>query len=125
MRVGHPNPLCLCLQGQQNVSLIVYGTRQLFEVLFPFFFSETRGQPGQSSPAMQGRLRDPEGDRPRRLRRGLRGQAEELRPGLRPQDPQQVGDAEESRDGLLPGGARRPRVWRPPLDHQPALRLPG
>ena len=44
--------------------------------------------------------------------------------GVRPEDPQQVGDAEEGGDGLLPGGARRPRLWRPAVDHKPSLRFP-
>ena len=44
--------------------------------------------------------------------------------GVRPEDPQQVGDAEEGGDCVLPGGARRPRLWRPAVDHKPSLRFP-
>ena len=74
---------------------------------------------------MQGRLRDLEGDREGRVRRGLRRQTEEHGPRLRAQDPQQVGDAQAGGDGLLPGGERRARVRRSSLDHKSSLRLSG
>ena len=51
--------------------------------LFPC--SERSVGPRQVSATMQGRLRDPEGDRARRLRRGVRRQAARHRPRLRPQ----------------------------------------
>ena len=54
----------------------------------------------------------------------MRGQDETHGQGVRPEDPEQVGDAEEGGDGLLPGGARRPRLWRPAVDHKPSLRFP-
>ena len=47
--------------------------------------SERGVGPRQVAAAMQGRLRDPEGDRARRLRGGLRRQAARHRPRLRPQ----------------------------------------
>ena len=53
----------------------------------------------------------------------MRGQDEEHGQGVRPQDTQQVGDAEAGGDCLLPGGARRAGVRGPALDHQPSLRL--
>ena len=54
----------------------------------------------------------------------MRRQDEAHGQGVRPEDPEQVGDAEEGGDGLLPGGAGRPRVRGQKVDHQPALRLP-
>lgn len=36
-----------------------------------------------------------------------------------------MGDAKKGGDRLLRGGAQRARQRRPPLDHQPALRVPG
>ena len=83
------------------------------------------GQPSQESAAMQGRLRNPQSDWAWRLRRGVRRTAQERRQGLRPQDTQQMGDAQKGRDGMLPRREGRPRLWGPPVDHQPALCLPG
>jgi len=74
---------------------------------------------------VQGRLRDLEGDRARRVRRGLRRQVEEHGQGVRPQDPQQMGDAQASRNGVLPGGKRCPRFRGSPVDYKPSFRLPG
>ncbi len=74
---------------------------------------------------MQGRLRDLEGDRAWRVRRGLRRQVKEHGQGLRPQDPQQMGDAQASRNCLLPGGTRCPRFRGSALDHKPPFRVPG
>lgn len=74
---------------------------------------------------MQGRLRDLEGDRAGRVRRGVRCQTARHRPRICTQDPQQVGNAQEGRDGLLPGGEGRPRLGGQEMDHKPALRLPG
>ena len=54
----------------------------------------------------------------------MRGQDETHGQGVRPEDPEQVGDAEEGGDGLLPGGEGRPRVRGQTVDHQPPLRLP-
>ena len=54
----------------------------------------------------------------------MRGQDETHGQGVRPEDPEQVGDAEEGGDGLLPGGEGRPRVRGQTVDHQPSLRLP-
>ena len=105
--------------------MVTFFEMLIMHFLFLLFFSERRVRPGQVSAAVQGRLRDPEGDRARRLRGGLRRQAEGHRPRLRPQDPEQVGDAEAGGDGVLPGGAGRAGVGRPPLDHQPPLRIPG
>ena len=74
---------------------------------------------------MQGRLRDLEGDRAWRFRRGLRRQVKEHGQSVRPQDPQQMGDAQASRNGVLPGGTRCPRFRRSAVDHEPSFRLPG
>ena len=87
------------------------------------FSSQAGGQSREGPSAVQGRLRDLEGDRPRRIRRGLRGQAEEHGPRLRPQDPQQVGNAQEGGDRVLPGGTRRSRIRRSAMDHQPPFRF--
>ena len=52
------------------------------------------------------------------------GQDEAHGQGLRPEDPEQVGDAEEGGDCVLPGGEGRSCVWGQTVDHQPTLRLP-
>ena len=54
----------------------------------------------------------------------MRGQDEAHGQGVRPEDPEQVGDAEEGRDSVLPGGAGRSCVRGQAVDHQPPLRLP-
>ena len=71
------------------------------------FSSKTRCEPREITSPEQRRLRNPEGDRSRRVWRGLRGQTQELRSRLRAEDPQQVGDAEKGGDGLFSGGERR------------------
>ena len=53
------------------------------------------------------------------------GQDEEHRQGVCPKDPEQVGDAKEGGDGMLPGGEGCSGVWRQKVDHKPPLRLSG
>ena len=71
------------------------------------------------------RLRDHQGDRPRRLRRGVRRQAAPHGARLRHEDPQQVGHAQTRRGRLFPRREGRPRQGRSTLDHRSSLRLPG
>ena len=53
------------------------------------------------------------------------GQDEEHRQGVCPKDPEQVGDAKEGGDAVIPGGEGRPGVWKQKMDHKPGLRLSG
>ena len=51
------------------------------------------------------------------------GEDEEHRQGVRPEDPEQVGDVEESRDCLFSRGEGRPGVRRQEVDHKSSLCL--
>ena len=51
------------------------------------------------------------------------GQNEEHRQGVRPEDPEQVGDVEEGGDRLLSRGEGCSGVWRQEVDHKPSLCL--
>ena len=53
----------------------------------------------------------------------MRGQDEEHRQGVRPQDSEQVGDVEAGGDRLLPRGEGRAGVRRQEMDHKPSLCL--
>ena len=93
--------------------------------IFPLFFSETRCKSRESAKAVQGRLRDPEGDWSWCVWRGMCRQAQVDGPRFRAKNPQQMGDVEASGDGLLPGREGRSGMGRQEVDHEPALRVSG
>lgn len=87
--------------------------------------SKTNSDHGEESSIDEGRFRNIKGHRQGSLRRSMCGEGAKLGEGLRHENPQQMGNAEESRNGLLQGGTRRASLRRSPMDHTFTLCISG